>query len=166
MPLLVPTLPSNLGSCPSRPRSTPTRYRGSPTSVGFPLPKVPSTSIGATANENATRSWQSRSRGRRSEGRWGSLRKGGQNGCGAAGQRAETARRFVTVTRALTSSGECTREEALFYARLFRLLSFYLIPPSQRRAVFRLGPFRFRFSASSRLASKEYSILSRESRRS
>lgn len=63
-----------------------------------------------------------RARGGKPDGGRGRPRRKG--GTGAEDRRAETARRFVTVTRALTSSGECVRvrEEALFYARTVTLL--------------------------------------------
>lgn len=138
--LPLPTHPYNRPLTPLRVTRIPTTSRISPPSVlryphHWTLP--PPTRSSNVTEDETVRSWLNRVPSRNGVGvTFASGGRGGLDGRGSDGRevdaedrRAETARRFVTVTRALTSSGECTREEALLYVRfapLFRR-SFFLI---------------------------------------
>lgn len=139
--LPLPTHPYNRPLTPLRVTRIPTTSRISPPSVlRYPHHwKLPPPTRSSNVTEDETvRSWLNRVPSRNGVGvTFAGGGRGGLDGRGSDGRevdaedrRAETARRFVTVTRALTSSGECTREEALLYVRfapLFRR-SFFLHP--------------------------------------
>lgn len=131
-PLPYPTFPSIFIITPLCALQPPPDLQFLPPNTSFPYQKClpPPTTRGNVAGErNAIRSWLNCGVGEARKEKLRCLEGGSVVLVGADGRvgneedrRAETARRFVTVTRALTSSGECTREEALFYGRFAPLL--------------------------------------------